>query len=202
MKSGLLTDFGGVLTTNVFDSFRTFSVSEGLHPDAVKRTFRENPEALAELRRLERGELGVDEFERRFAPHLGLSGHAGLVERLFAGVGPDEPMVEAVRRAHDAGVRTAVISNSWGDATYDSFDWEGLFDEVLISGELGLHKPEPPIFELACERIGLTPSDCVFVDDLRENCAGAEAVGITAVLHRGAGSTIPELERLLGLSLG
>jgi len=199
--NGLLTDFGGVLTTNVFDSFRAFSVSEGLHPDAVKRTFRENPEALAELRRLERGEVAVDEFERRFAPHLGINAHAGLVERLFAGVGPDEPMVQAVRLAHDAGVRTAVISNSWGDATYNAFDWEGLFDDVLISGELGLHKPEPAIFELACERIGLPPAECVFVDDLRENCAGAEAVGLTAILHRGADTTIPELERLLELTL-
>jgi putative hydrolase of the HAD superfamily len=199
---GLLTDFGGVLTTNVFDSFRAFSVAEGLPPDTVKRTFRENPEALAELRRLERGELAVAEFEQRFAPHLGIAEHAGLVERLFAGVGPDAPMVEAIRRAHDAGVKTAVISNSWGDATYDSVDMTGLFDEIVISGEVGLHKPDAAIFELTCSRVGLEPRECVFVDDLRENCAGAEAVGMTAILHRGADSTIPELERLLGLELG
>ena len=54
----------------------------------------------------------------------------------------------------------------------------------MISGEVGLHKPQPEIFELGAERVGLEPSDCVFVDDLRENCAGAEAVGMTAVLHR------------------
>jgi putative hydrolase of the HAD superfamily len=198
---GLLTDFGGVLTTNVFDSFRAFSVAEGLHPDTVKRTFRENPQALGELRKLERGEVSVEEFEQRFAPHLGITRHAGLVERLFAGVGPDEPMVEAVRRGHDAGIKTAVVSNSWGDTTYDTVDWEGLFDEIVISGEVGLHKPEPAIFELACSRLDLPPSECVFVDDLRENCAGAEAVGMTAILHRGADSTLPELERLLGVPL-
>ena len=198
---GLLTDFGGVLTTNVFDSFRAFSIAEGLPPDTVKRTFRENPEALAELRLLERGEVSVDEFERRFAPHLGVADHAGLVQRLFAGVGPDAPMVQAVRRAHDAGIKTAVISNSWGDVTYDTVELTGLFDEIVISGEVGLHKPDPAIYHLTCDRIGVEPAECVFVYDLRENCVAAEALGMAAILHRGADSTIPELERLLGLEL-
>jgi epoxide hydrolase-like predicted phosphatase len=198
---GLLTDFGGVLTTNVFESFRAFSEAEGLDPDTVKRTFRENPQALAELRRLERGELSVEEFEPRFAPYLGVASAPGLVERLFAGVGPDEPMIDAVRRARGGGIRTGVISNSWGGTTYDVASFDELFDVVVISGEVGLHKPEPEIFELACEKLGLQPGECVFLDDLKENCAGAEAVGMTAILHRGADSTLPELERLLGLEL-
>ena len=198
---GLLTDFGGVLTTNVFDSFKAFCEAEGLPPDSVKRTFRENPEALAELRALERGDLTVEEFEPRFAPHLGITETAGLVERLFAGVGPDEPMIEAVRRAHDAGVRTGVISNSWGGTRYDVADWRSLFDAIVISGEVGLHKPGPEIFELALAEIGLPASECVFIDDLKENIEGAEAVGITGILHRGADSTLPELERLLGIGL-
>ncbi len=201
MKKGLLTDFGGVLTTNVFDAFRAFAVSEGLDPDAVRKTFREQPEALAGLRRLERGEITVEEYEPDFAAALGVADHAGIVKRLFAGVGPDERMVDAVRRLRAAGIKTAVVSNSWGDATYDAVSWDGLFDEIVISGEVGLHKPEPEIFQLACQRVGLEAAECVFVDDLRENCAGAEAVGLTAILHRGADSTIPELERLFGLPL-
>ncbi|HXD58050.1 MAG TPA: HAD family phosphatase [Thermoleophilaceae bacterium] len=198
---GLLTDFGGVLTTNVFDSFRAFATAEGLPRDTVKRTFRENPEALAELRLLESGQLSVPDFERRFAPHLGIEEHSGLVERLFAGLGPDEPMMEAMRRAHDAGIKTAVISNSWGDGIYDGVELGGIFDELVISGEVGLHKPDPAIFELTCGRLGVVPSECVFVDDLRENCAAAEELGMTAILHRGADSTLPELERLLELRL-
>jgi putative hydrolase of the HAD superfamily len=198
---GLLTDFGGVLTTNVFDSFKAFCEVEGLPPDSVKRTFRENPEALAELRALERGDLTVEEFEPRFAPHLGITETAGLVDRLFAGVGPDEPMIEAVRRAHDTGVRTGVISNSWGGTSYDVADWRSLFDAIVISGEVGLHKPGPEIFELALSEIGLPASECVFIDDLKENIEGAEAVGITGILHRGADSTLPELERLLDIEL-
>lgn len=71
----------------------------------------------------------------------------------------------------------------------------------MISGEVGVHKPQPEIFRLGAERIGLPPEDCVFVDDLRENCEGAEAVGMAAILHRGADRTLPELERLLGIEL-
>jgi putative hydrolase of the HAD superfamily len=110
-------------------------------------------------------------------------------------------MLDAVRRAKAAGVRTGLISNSWGHGAYDRSTFPDLFDGVVISGEVGLHKPQPEIFELGAERVGLAPTDCVFVDDLRENCVGAEAVGMTAVLHRGADSTVPELERLLGLEL-
>jgi HAD superfamily hydrolase (TIGR01509 family) len=84
---------------------------------------------------------------------------------------------------------------------YDRGSFPELFDGVVISGEVGLHKPQPEIFRLGAERIGLPPEQCVFVDDLRENCAGAEAVGMTTVLHRGADSTLPELERLLGVEL-
>jgi putative hydrolase of the HAD superfamily len=198
---GLLVDFGGVLTTNVFDSFRAFCEREGLDPDTVKRLFREDPRALGELRKLEKGELTEEEFAERFGPIVGVENTDGLVDRLFAGMEPDEAMIEAVRKARAGGVKTGLISNSWGHGRYDRSTFPQLFDGVVISGEVGLHKPEPEIFELGAEKVGLAPADCVFVDDLRENCAGAEAVGMTAVLHRGADSTLPEVERLLGIDL-
>src|SRR4051794_9635671 len=199
----LIVDFGGVLTTNVFDSFREFAVAEGLAPDVVKELFRSDPEALALLRELEKGDITSDAFSERFAPHLGDGVEpAGLVERLFAGMRPDEPMLAAVRTAHANGIRTGLISNSWGAGlSYDQAELAKLFDDVIISGEVGLHKPDAAIYELSCERLGVAPTDCVFVDDLRENCAGAEAVGMTAVLHRGAAGTLARLEELLGLSL-
>ncbi|TMM10904.1 MAG: HAD family phosphatase, partial [Actinobacteria bacterium] len=139
-RRGLLVDFGGVLTTNVFESFRAFCEAEGLEPDAVKSLFRERGEGLALLRQLEKGELEVDEFSERFAPLLGVREVDGLVDRLFAGVIPDEPMIEAVRSAHRKGVPTGLISNSWGGTTYDTSLIEELFDGVVISGEVGLHK--------------------------------------------------------------
>jgi epoxide hydrolase-like predicted phosphatase len=202
VSRGLLVDFGGVLTTNVFESFRAFSEAEGLEPNTVKELFRSRGEGLDLLRQLERGELTVEEFEPKFARVLGIEERAeGMVERLFAGVGPDERMVEAVRRARAAGVPTGLISNSWGRTTYDEQLIDELFDAAVISGDVGMHKPEPEIFHLGAERIGVPPADCVFVDDLRENCEGAAAVGMTPILHRGADKTVPELERLLGLEL-
>ena len=201
---GLIVDFGGVLTTNVFDSFRAFGEAEGMDPATVKRAFREDREALALLRRLERGEIDVDEFEPAFGERIGVEPERrpGLVGRLFGGIGPDEQMLSAVRRAGDAGICTGLISNSWGAGIeYDPSLLDELFEAVVISGEVGMHKPEPAIFMLGAERLGLRPEDCVFVDDLRENCQGAEEVGMTAILHRGAERTLPELERLLGVSL-
>jgi epoxide hydrolase-like predicted phosphatase len=198
----LIVDFGGVLTTNVFESFRAFSDSEGLDPNAVKQLFRERGEGLDLLRQLERGELEVPEFEQRFGPLLGVREPEGMVQRLFAGVQADDRMVDAVRRVKASGRPTGLISNSWGGASYDRVQVDELFDSMVISGEVGLHKPEPAIFELGAERLGVQPSECVFVDDLRENCEGAEAVGMTAILHRGPDGTIPELERLLGVELG
>jgi putative hydrolase of the HAD superfamily len=198
---GLLVDFGGVLTTNVFDSFKAFCEKEGLDPDAVRRLFREDPVALAELRRLERGELTEDEFSVRFGPLLGVSDTEQLVDRLFAGMGPDEPMIAAVKTAKRSGIKTGLISNSWGRGRYDREAFPEMFDGVVISGEVGLFKPQPEIFRLGAERVGLGPADCVFVDDLVENCEGAEAVGMTAVLHRGADGTLERLEQLLGVEL-
>jgi putative hydrolase of the HAD superfamily len=199
--NGLLLDFGGVLTTNVFDSFRDFCLGEGLEPDAVKRLFREEPQARALVRGLERGELTEDQFGERFGELLEIEDRSGLVDRMFGGLRSDEEMLAAVRRARAEGIRTGLVSNSMGAGRYDRAAFGELFDGVVISGEVGMHKPQPEIFLLGAERAGLPPEQCVFVDDLRENCEGAEAVGMTAVLHRGAETTVPELERLLGVAL-
>ena len=198
---GLLVDFGGVLTTNVFESFRAFCRDEGLDADAVRRLFREEPEALRLVRAIETGSLSEEEFGDRFGGLLGVERRTGLLERMFGHIRADPTMVDAVRRARAQGVRTGLVSNSMGVAHYDRSTFPELFDGVVISGEEGMHKPQPGIFRLGAERVGLRPEECVFVDDLRENCEGAEAVGMTAVLHRGADSTLPRLEELFGIEL-
>ena len=91
---------------------------------------------------------------------------------MFGHARPDDAMVEAVRRARAQGVRTGLISNSMGVGRYDRSTFPELFDGVVISGEVGMHKPQPEIFRLGAERIGVPPEECVFVDDLRENCEG------------------------------
>jgi putative hydrolase of the HAD superfamily len=198
-KKALLVDFGGVLTSEIWSSFAEFCAQRGLDPDAAKRLFRENPEALAALRGLETGELEPAEFERRFGQLLGTDAE-GLIEGMFATLQPSEPMIAAVHRARESGVPTGLISNSWTTDHYTS-EIRALFDVAVISAEVGLHKPEPEIYELAAEQLGVAPEDCVFVDDLRENCAGAEAVGMTAVLHRDTVETITRVEELLGVKL-
>jgi putative hydrolase of the HAD superfamily len=197
----VLFDFGGVLTTPVWDSFAAFCRREGLEPDAVKRLFREDPEALALLRRLETGEISEAEFERHFGRRLGLEAPEHLIDSLFEGMKPLDVMVAAVRDLRLGGIKTGLVSNSWSTNHYDRDLLGKLFDEVLISGELGMHKPEPEIYRLAAERIGVAPERCLFVDDLRENCEGAEAVGMRAIRHRDPAETIAELGELTGVEL-
>jgi putative hydrolase of the HAD superfamily len=200
MRAGLLLDFGGVLTTSVWDSFADFCRDRGLEENAVKRLFREDAGALRDLRALETGRLSEVEFERRFAARLGLVEAADLIDSMFRGMVPSAPMAAAVRDARDAGIRTGLVSNSWSTSHYDRELLGTLFDVTVISAEVGLHKPQPEIYMLAAERLGEAPGRCVFVDDLRENCAGAEAVGMTAVLHREPVQTIARLEALLGFT--
>ena len=196
----LVVDFGGVLTTSIWSAFESFCEREGLAPETVRELFRGDREALSLLRGLETGRLADAEFEARFAELLGIESSQGLIGRMFADLAADEAMVAAVRTARESGAQTGLISNSWGLGIYERAPTD-LFDATVISGEVGMHKPQPEIYLLACERLGIEPADGVFVDDLRENCDGAEVVGMTAVLHRDAAETIPRLERLLGVEL-
>jgi putative hydrolase of the HAD superfamily len=198
----LFVDFGGVLTTSVWDSFDAFCREHGLEQGAVKALFRDDPAALADLRELETGRIAEAEFERRFAERLGLEEAIDLIDSMFRGMLPEPIMVEAVRAARRAGVRTGLISNSWSTDHYDRELLAELFDDTVISGEVGVYKPEPEIYLLACERLRVKPSACVFVDDLRENCDAAEAVGMMAILHRDPERTVAEIERLLGMGNG
>jgi epoxide hydrolase-like predicted phosphatase len=198
---GLLVDFGGVLTTDVFASFQAFCEAEGLSPDTVAQRFRADPSARDLLADLETGKVDEPDFEIRFAELLGIEAHAGLIDRLFAGMRPDEAMLDAVRAARAAGIRTGLISNSWGKGRYDRSQFPELFSGWVISGEVGLRKPSAEIYSLGAEAIGLPPSECVFVDDLPGNLKPARELGMATVHHRSAEETIPELERLLGVAL-
>jgi putative hydrolase of the HAD superfamily len=197
---GLLVDYGGVLTTDVFASFAAFCTAEGLAPDAVRDAFRTDPDATGLLAGLETGDLTEAEFEPRFAALLGVAPE-GLIARLFGGMAPDEAMLAGVRAARAAGLRTGLLSNSWRVEDYDRALLEELFDACVISGEVGLRKPDPAIYALAAERVGLPPEALVYVDDLPGNLKPARALGMATVVHRDAAETVPELEALLGVAL-
>jgi epoxide hydrolase-like predicted phosphatase len=199
-RRGLLVDYGGVLTTNLFDSFRSFCALEGLEPEAVGRRFREDRVCRELLIGLETGELPEHEFEPQFAAALGVSA-PDLIDRLFAGSAPDQQMLDAVLAARSGGIRTGLVSNSWGTRRYDRTQLGELFDGVVISGDVGMRKPAPEIYRLGAERIGLEPQQCVFVDDLPFNLAPAEELGMATVHHVSAEQTVAELEQLLGVKL-
>jgi putative hydrolase of the HAD superfamily len=190
----LLVDFGGVLTTDVFASFERFCVAEGLPGSTVREHFR-GGEGLELLAGLEDGTLPEQEFERRFGQLLDVES-AGLIERLMGESTLDEAMLDAVRGARRQGVRTGLISNSWGVDRYDRGLLEELFDGVVISAEVGIRKPAPEIYLLGAEAIGREPAECVYVDDIGGNLKPARALGMVTVLHRDAASTIAALREL------
>lgn len=198
---GLLVDYGGVLTTDVFASFAAFCTAEGLAPDTVRDAFRTDPEATGLLAGLETGALTEAEFEPRFAALLGVAPER-LIARLFGGMAPDEAMLAGVRAARAAGLRTGLLSNSWSVADYDRGLLAELFDAWVISAEVGLRKPDPAIYALAAERMGLAPEAIAFVDDLPGNLKPARALGMTTIVHRGdAAATLAALEDALGVRL-
>jgi putative hydrolase of the HAD superfamily len=108
--------------------------------------------------------------------------------------GAESPLFALVRRVRRSGIRTAVLSNA--DAYAVEPAWSDLFDAVVLSGVVGVAKPDPESYQITARRLGLAPRQCVFVDDLRSNVAGAVAVGMIAVHHRDVRTTVDELEVL------
>lgn len=110
-------------------------------------------------------------------------------------------MFTAVEAARAAGLKTGLCSNSWGESLYPRSRLTGAFDVVVISGEVGLRKPDPAIFRLTAERLGVVPSRCVFVDDHPGHLQVAAEEGMKTVLHTSPPDTITQLESLLGVRL-
>ncbi|GAA1263737.1 hypothetical protein GCM10009677_14240 [Sphaerisporangium rubeum] len=208
MLKGVLIDWGGVLTTSLHEAITEWLEADGI--DAVHYT-----ELMTELVReaydgdgrnpihaLERGEVDAAMFERDLAARLltlegGPPAAEGLLARMFAGFRPVPTMYEMLATARGAGVVTCLLSNSWGDH-YVRDRWDEYFDCVVISGEVGMRKPEPAIFHHALGLVGLPAERCVFVDDLAANVAAAQALGLVGLHHREAEATIAEMETLLG----
>lgn len=200
---GLLFDWGGVLTTNLFAGFAAFCEEEGIDPGLLREKFLGDPEAQEMLFAFETGEMEEPEFERRLAALLGLAPERaeGFNDRIFDRIGEDRPMIEALRNARGHGLRTGLLSNSWGTHRYPRHLFGELFDAVVISGEEGMRKPDAPIYELAIGRMELPAHEIVFVDDLDHNLEPARELGLITIHHRDTDETLAELERLTGVTL-
>ena len=209
----MITDWGGVLSTPILTAVRAWIEADGIDWESYRAVMRpwvtqaydvngaENP-----VHALERGECSIAEFEEILATRLlRLDGTAvpaaGLLRRMFAGMLPVPAMYDTIRALRVAGFGTALLSNSWGCEEYPRADFPGLFDTVVLSGEVGMRKPEEAIFQHAAQTLGLSPQECVFVDDMAPNVAAAQALGMTAVLHTESASTARALQDLLGVQL-
>jgi putative hydrolase of the HAD superfamily len=190
----LVIDFGGVLTGPVGASFGDFCRSQGLPENRFVELLIHEPAAGRLLIGVEKGEISLAEFERGMAPLLGPTVSAdGLVRGLTATLQPDQAMRDAVATLRRHDVTTVLLSNSLGREPYAGLDTDALFDHVLLSEDLGLRKPSNAIYAHALAVAGVDAAEAVFVDDLDRNCAGAERLGMRAILHRDAATTLPLL---------
>lgn len=207
---GVICDWGGVLTGPLADTVRAWLLSEQIDPDRYADAMRpwvrqaygadggESP-----IHALERGELPEADFECQLAGLLatvegGPVQAAGLLRRMFGASVLAEDMLDLVRELRTEGIRTGLLSNSWGlQDAYPRHLFAELFDDVVISAEVGMRKPEERIFLLAAGRLGLDPAECVFIDDIEGNITAARDLGFAAVHHTEPAVTRAELARLL-----
>ncbi len=217
---GVVIDWGGVMTNSIFDTVSAWLTAEGIDPASylsvmrlwVRQAYGTNSDpgtaaAASPIHALERGEWADEEFERLLAGQLsrldgGAVEPAGLLARMFAATVLDSAMHDLVRKLRAAGLRTALLSNSWGREFYPRELFSDLFDVVVISAEIGMRKPEERIFRHTAELLDLTPAECVFIDDIEANVIAAEAVGLVAIHHREWQQTSRRLAELLSLELG
>jgi epoxide hydrolase-like predicted phosphatase len=210
---GLVVDWGGVLTNSIRTTVKSWVEAEDISWDSYVACMRPwlseaygGPDAAGNpVHALERGECTVPEFEQLFAAQLVLTDGGpvpadGLLGRMFAASETVPAMYDLLRAARAAGIRTCLLSNSWGADWYDRTDFPALFDGVVISCEVGMRKPEPEIFRHAAELIGLPPAACVFVDDVEANIVAAQACGMTGVHHEDPVATTERVASLLGIS--
>ncbi|MBO2458088.1 HAD family hydrolase [Actinomadura violacea] len=202
----VLIDFGGVLTSGVFDAFRAVSHRISGDPRLIERILREDGASGRLLAEHECGRLGQAGFEEGFAERLRAHGvatvPAGLVTQIQDGLRLDEAMLTAVARLRSDGVPVAIVSNAFGDDCYQGVDLYAIADAVVISSDVGVRKPSQSIYRIACERLGADPAACVMIDDLRHNLDGAERLGIRGLHHLNGTETVHRLAEIFGLDLG
>lgn len=203
----VLFDFGGVILSSPFEAFARFEAERGLPEGFLRQVNATNPDTNA-WARLERSEVTLEEFGRAFAAESASLGHEvdGLdILPLLAGT-LRPAMVEALRRC-SARLVTALLTNNvllpdgHVDRESEMDEVLSLFDVIIESSRVGVRKPDPRFYELACERLGIVPGDAVFLDDLGINLKPARAMGMRTIKVVDPDVAIAELEAVVGFPL-
>jgi len=183
---GLILDFGGVLTTRMRLNGEAFEKSEGLEPGTYFHALNQNPEGVAVYAALEVGEATQEDWNRVIGGILGIDS-TDLMRRALANLHPEPQIVAVARRASAAGIKVAMLSNSFGIEPYNPYEALGMytsfFDAVVLSELEGVRKPSPRIYQRVLDALELPGPECVFVDDHAENLPPAETLGIRTVHH-------------------
>ncbi len=208
MYAAVLWDFGGVILSSPFEAFNRYEVQRGLPIDFLRTVNAIDPHNNA-WARLERNDISPAEFDEAFATDAIALGHrvsGGEVLALLSGdVRPD--MVDALDKVKAAGYRTACLTNNISGEHASAERSETIsaimarFDAVIESSKVGVRKPEPKFYEIACETLGVQPKDCVFLDDLGINLKPAAAMGMHTIKVLSSTQAITDLEAALGISL-
>jgi putative hydrolase of the HAD superfamily len=204
----VISDFGGVLTSPLLDSFLAFQNASGIPLEELGRAMmavatREGSNPLFEL---ELGRMSEARFlsvlSRELTQQLGREVELeSFGEQYFENLHPNEPMISYMRELRGRGYRMAICTNNvreWEQLWRAKLPVEEIFDVVVDSAFVGTRKPERRIYEITLERLGMPAERAVLVDDIELNCQAAEELGMTAVWFRDSEQAIAELEALLG----
>lgn len=199
---GVLFDLGGVVLGSPFEAIADYERERGLAPGAITRLIASGGTDSA-WHELERGQLDVSEFAPRFeaeglARGLVLDGRA-LIHAIFRATRPRPAFLRAIELIRAQGLKAAALTNNWkGDATQPL---AAHFDVFLESSKLGMRKPDPRIYLLACEKLELTPAEVVFLDDIGSNLKPARELGMTTLKVEEPTVALEALSKLLGFAL-
>ena len=198
-----LFDFGGVILSSPFEAFSRYEREQGLPAGFIRSLNATNPDRNA-WARLERSEVGFDEFCDLFEAEAEAAGHA-IDARAVMGLLAGEPrpaMVEAVRRCRQR-LKTACLTNNFvlSEPATDRSELMSLFDLVVESSRVGVRKPDPRFYRMACEQLAIEPHEAVFLDDLGVNLKPARAMGMTTIKVDDPDRAIVELEGVVGFAL-
>ena len=204
MIRAVMFDFGGVISSSPFEAFAHFERENGLPPDFIRTVNATNPDDNA-WARLERSEVDLDAFATLWSAEARALGHdvdGRLVLQMLAG--EVRPRMVAAIRACRTEYKTACLTNNFPSAEAEVSDAVAsvyaLFDAVLESRVLGVRKPDPRFYELACQAVGVRPDESVFLDDLGVNLKPARALGMHTIKVTDPDEALAQLERVTGLS--